>query len=51
VTGGIEGKLKTAFEIAKEMKIPVYIVQVGTEHARKAMSGDVPDVGTIIRHC
>lgn len=49
MTGGIEGKLKTAINIVNKHNIPVYIVQVGTEHVLEAISGREPKVGTVIR--
>jgi len=50
VTGGIEGKIKTACSIVNRFKIPVFIVQVGTEHAYHAMSGQIPTVCTRLTH-
>ena len=48
MTGGIEEKLKRAVSVALK-GIPVIIVQVGTEHAAKALRGEKPDVATTIR--
>ena len=41
VTGGIRGKIECAVEIAK-LGVPVVIVQIGTDHALKALSGEIP---------
>lgn len=49
VTGGIEEKLKTAIGVVLKCKIPVYIVQVGTQHAADALAGKVPKVATVLR--
>mmetsp|Transcript_23380 Transcript_23380/g.52738 ORF Transcript_23380/g.52738 Transcript_23380/m.52738 type:complete len:303 (-) Transcript_23380:272-1180(-) len=49
VTGGIEEKLKTAIAVVVKCGIPVYIVQVGTEHAGDALAGKVPKVATVLR--
>lgn len=48
VTGGIEEKLKTAISVVKQ-GVPVYIVQVGTEHAKDALCGREPKVCTVLR--
>ena len=48
VTGGIQGKLLSAIEIAK-MGIPVVICELGTEHSLQALRGELPSVCTIIR--
>mmetsp|Transcript_45875 Transcript_45875/g.92579 ORF Transcript_45875/g.92579 Transcript_45875/m.92579 type:complete len:303 (+) Transcript_45875:68-976(+) len=48
VTGGIEEKLRTAISVVVKCNIPVYIVQVGTQHAADALSGKVPKVATAL---
>eukprot|EP01041_Mallomonas_annulata_P006405 gene6405-12948_t len=47
VTGGIRTKIQAAADIAL-LGIPVYIVQVNTEHAYAALSGNEPKVATRI---
>ncbi|EER11877.1 Glutamate 5-kinase, putative [Perkinsus marinus ATCC 50983] len=48
VTGGIETKLASAVEVAKDLGIPVYIVQAGTKSALEAMEGREPEICTVV---
>jgi isopentenyl phosphate kinase len=50
VTGGMRQKLDAAIEVASKFRITVFIVKAGTSHAEAAMSGVVPDVGTIVQY-
>jgi len=49
VTGGIAEKLQTAIAVVTQCEIPVYVVQVGTEHAAEALAGRVPRIATVLR--
>jgi isopentenyl phosphate kinase len=48
VTGGIKAKLKVACQVASELGIPVYIVQVGSKAAEDALKGLRPKLGTTV---
>ncbi len=50
VTGGIDGKLKSAYDACRKHKIPIYVVKVGTPDALCAMKGQSPKNGTTIRY-
>ena len=41
VTGGIKKKLQCAAEIVRECGVDVFVVQAGTSHAARVMSGDM----------
>jgi glutamate 5-kinase len=41
VTGGIASKIQTAIDIVKETGVEIFLVQVGTPHAARALAGDV----------
>jgi isopentenyl phosphate kinase len=41
VTGGIFAKIQTAIRIVKETGVDIFLVQVGTSHAARALAGDV----------
>ena len=47
VTGGVAAKLEAAIDIARA-GTPVVVVEAGTEHARAALRGEVPDVCTLV---
>jgi glutamate 5-kinase len=44
VTGGIKTKLQCAADIVKECGVDVFIVQAGSVHAAKVLSGEMLDV-------
>lgn len=48
VTGGIRAKLRVAGQVAGELGIPVFIVQVGSEAAAEALRGIRPKKGTTV---
>jgi glutamate 5-kinase len=41
VTGGISSKIQTAINIVKETGVEIFLVQVGTSHAARALAGEV----------
>jgi isopentenyl phosphate kinase len=47
VTGGMRGKLEAAAAVAL-LGIPVYVTQAGSASSLQALSGQPPDVGTLI---
>jgi isopentenyl phosphate kinase len=48
VTGGIRHKLNAALEVARKVRIPVYIVKAGSEDALQALQGKIPPGGTSV---
>mmetsp|Transcript_32325 Transcript_32325/g.83891 ORF Transcript_32325/g.83891 Transcript_32325/m.83891 type:complete len:150 (-) Transcript_32325:30-479(-) len=49
VTGGVANKLATARRVAGVLDIPVWICEVGTDHALAALRGGTPSRGTVVR--
>lgn len=41
MTGGITSKITTALKIVQETGIEIFLVQAGTPHAARALSGDI----------
>jgi isopentenyl phosphate kinase len=49
VTGGIVRKIESAVSVVRDTGIPLFIVKAGTEDAKRAMMGELPERGTVIR--